>query len=205
MKASIFLRILPLTALMMSLNACALVIPWQMAWGGWREGIPHDPLIYQGLTDTLSRQAASGALIGLREKPFRLKDVKVMPGPASDSVLLMASLPFEPPKSHAEDDEAYYKDAVLPVFVKVRWVNGSLTHYDVNARIIRTPFHANWVEVYDATGSAEAAPAFLMRRSSDLRSADEARQMDAAMDALCKQLVETVRADLPWVVEEVSK
>lgn len=205
MKASFLLRILPLMALMLSLNACALVIPWQMAFGGWKEAIPHDPLIYQGLSDALSRQAASGALIGLREKPFRLKDVKVISGPASDSVMLMASLPFEPPMSQREDEEDYYKDAVLPVFVKVRWVNASLTHYDVSARIIRTPFHSNWVEVYDATGSAEATPAFLMRRASDLRSADEARQMDATMDVLCKQLVETVRADLPWVVEEVSK
>lgn len=205
MKTSFLLRLLPLSALLLSLNACALVVPWQLAAGGWSEGIPHDPLIYTGLNDTLSRQAASGALIGLREKPFKLKDVKILSGPASDSVMLMASLPFEPPESRAEDDEVYYKDAVLPVFVKVRWVNGSLSHYDVNARIIRTPFHSNWVDAYDATGSADATPAFLMRRASDLRSADDARRMDAAMDSLCQKLIETVRSDLPWVVEEVSK
>ena len=201
MKLSI-LRIPLLATLVLSLNACVLVIPWRMAMGGWNEGIPHDPLIYQGLNDTLARQAAAGALIGLREKPFHLKNVEVVP--ASQSVLLMASLPFHPPQVRSAD-LPYYKGTVLPVFVKVRWKHGSLTSFDVSYRIIRTPFHSDWYKVYDATGSADATPAFLMDRASDLRTIDQARQMDVQMDALGKRLVADVRSDLPWVVEEVTR
>ncbi len=211
MMSRIRFRLVALVAaavLTSTLNACVVVTPWRMLWGGWQEGIPHDPLIFKKLPEPKARQAAAAALVGLREKPYRLKDVRVLPGPATNSVLLMGSLPFnppEPPKEFEEDVPANYRSAVFPVFVKVTWHEGSLTHFDVHARIIRTPFRAGWSDAYDATGSADATPAYLLQRASDMRTRDQIRQMDAELDRLNETLANHVRADLPWVVEEVSK
>lgn len=202
------LALLAVAALALTLNACVVVTPWRMLWGGWQEGIPHDPLIFKNMPEPKARQAAAAALVGLREKPYRLKDVRVIPGPASNSVLLMGSLPFnppDPPKEFEDDTPANYKSAVFPVFVKVTWREGSLTHFDVSSRIIRTPFRPGWSDAYDATGSADATPAYLLQRASDMRTRDQIRQMDSELDRLNETLADHVRADLPWVAEEVSK
>lgn len=204
MKLSTGLRLLTLAALVACSGGCALLVPWRLAWGGWQEGIPHDPLLFKNVSDAKARQAAAGALVGLREKPFGLKDVRVVPGPSPDSVLLMASLPFVPPRV-ASESESLYQGAVLPVFVKVRWDVKSLTRFEVSSRIIRSPFKADWLDAYDATGSADATPAYLMRRSSDLRTRAEAAQMDEGLDRLNATLRETVTGDLPWVIEEVTR
>ncbi|MBO9541544.1 hypothetical protein J7643_13225 [bacterium] len=203
MKLSSGLGALSLAALLAT-SGCAVLVPWRLAWGGWQEGIPHEPLLFKNVSDATARQAAAGALVGLKEKPFGLKDVRVVPAPASDSVLLMASLPFEPP-SVSPETEGYYQGAVLPVFVKVRWDVKALTRFEVSSRIIRSPFKADWVDAYDATGSADATPAYLMRRASDLRTRSEAARMDEALDRLNVTLREAVTADLPWVVEEVAR
>lgn len=197
-----------LAALTTTLDACVVVTPWRMLWGGWQEGIPHDSLIFKAMPETRARQAAAAALVGLREKPYRLKDVRVLPGPATNSVLLMASLPFDPPdppKEFEEDVPSDYRSAVYPVFVKVSWHEGSLTHFDVSSRIIRSPFRAGWTQYYDATGSADATPAYLLQRASDMRTRDQIRWIDSQLDRLNEELADHVRADLPWVVEEVSK
>jgi hypothetical protein len=193
-----------LAALMAATSGCAVLVPWRLAWGGWQEGIPHDPLLFQNVGDAKARQAAAGALVGLKEKPFGLEDVRVVSDPASDSVLLMASLPFVPPHV-APENETYYQGAVLPVFVRVRWDVKTLTRFEVASRIIRSPFKADWLSAYDATGSADATPAYLMRRASDLRTRAEAARMDEALDHLATTLRETVSSDLPWVVEEVTR
>lgn len=207
-KRSKLLALTALATLTATLNACVVVTPWRMLWGGWQEGIPHDALIFKNMPEAKARQAAAAALVGLREKPYRLKDVRVISGPASNSVLLMASLPFnppEPPKEFEDDVPANYKSAVFPVFVKVSWHEGSLTHFDVTSRIIRSPFRPGWTESYDATGSADATPAYLLQRASDMRTRDQIRQADGELDRLNEVLATHVRADLPWVVEEVSK
>lgn len=197
-------RALMLAVLLAATSGCAVLVPWRLAWGGWQEGIPHEGLIFKNVSDAKARQAAAGALIGLKEKPFGLQDVRVVSAPSSDSVLLMASLPFVPPSASSEN-EAYYQGAVLPVFVKVRWEARALTRFEVTSRIIRSPFKADWLSAYDATGSADATPAYLMRRASDLRTRAEAARMDEALDRLGASLRATVSDDLPWVVEEVTR
>lgn len=207
-KRSRLLALAGLATLVTTLNACVVATPWRMLWGGWQEGIPHDPLIFKNTPDLRARQAAAAALVGLREKPYRLKDVRVIPGPASNSVLLMGSLPFnppDPPKELEDETPASYKSAVFPVFVKVTWHAGSLTHFDVSSRIIRSPFRSGWADAYDATGSADATPAYLLQRASDMRTRDQIREADSELDRLNRTLADHVRADLPWVVEEVSK
>ncbi|MNL69756.1 hypothetical protein D3C87_1946570 [compost metagenome] len=87
----------------------------------------------------------------------------------------------------------------------VRWDVKSLTRFEVASRIIRSPFKADWIEAFDATGSADATPAYLMRRASDLRTRAEAARMDEDLDRLGVTLRETVSNDLPWVVEEVTR
>lgn len=201
MNLSAGLKALMVAALAATLGGCAVLVPWRLAWGGWQEGIPHDPLLFKDVGDARARQAAAGALVGLREKPFGLKDVRVVS--ASDSALLMASLPFTPRVS--KDEAAYYEGTVLPVFVKVRWDVRTLTRFKVTSRIVRSPFKADWSAAYDATGSADATPAYLMRRASDLRTRAEAARMDAGLDRLAVALREAVSQDLPWVVEEVTR
>lgn len=205
-STSRILRSLATGLLPLVLGSCVLVVPWRLALGEWRDGLPHDDLVYKNLSDLQARQSAAATLIGLREKAFRLKDVRVIPSEASHSVLLLASMPFVPPSvPRIPEGASFYRDAVLPVFIQLRWTQARLTRFEVNARIIRSPFHAGWQAVYDATGSGDATPEFLLRRAGDLRSVEEACAMDEALDGVTRRLQAEVRKDLPWVIEEVTR
>lgn len=189
----------------LALSGCAVLVPWRLAMGEWRDGLPHDRLVFRPVSDQVATQAASMTLVGLRERAFGLKDVRVFPA-SSASVLMLASLPFAPPRlPEVEDAARYYEGAVLPVFLEIRWTRGLLLRFEPRARIVRSPFKATWSQIYDATGSADAGPAFLAQRASDLRSAEDARQMDLALAQLQLRLEEAVAQDLPWILAEVTR
>jgi hypothetical protein len=164
-----------------------LVVPWRLAWGEWREGIPHEPLLVKKLPDPVARRLALKALDAARSKAMLAP--KVVADPATTSVQLLASLPLSPTDTA---QHPFFRDRVWPVVISVSWSTTLATRYAVSARIWRDPYQADWVAAYLTDPDPDDNPNLARRRTSDERTTDEASADDAALQVIEAQIAKQV-------------
>ena len=165
------------------LGGCALVVPWRLVAGDWREGPNRDPMIFRAVSEDQARAAATKTLADLNDQDAGVTLSRLVQQPGG--VVWLGSRPMP----DYADPHAIASPSVFPLAIRIGWDTDALTRTSVQAQAWQTPYRVTWMDTYDATESLFPGASFAtVRGPADPRTAEAARRMREESETLRQRL-----------------
>jgi|GEM_PF-3582763 len=194
------MALLACTALLGVTGGCALVVPWRLIAGDWREGAPRSPDLVRAVPDDLVRAAATKTLADLNDQDAGVVTSRIVQQPGA--VVWLGSRPMP----DYADPQAIASPSAFPLAIRISWETDGLTRTSVQAEAWQYPYRVTWMDGYDASESIVPGNAFTrLRGPADPRTADSARRMREESDSLRQRLVAQVTDRFRTQLVEVAR
>ena len=194
------LALLALIPLVVSMSGCALVVPWRLIAGDWREGAPRNPDLFRAVPDDTLRSAATKTLADLNDQDAGVTTSRIIQQEGGVVWLGSRQMP------DYADPMAIASPSVFPLALRISWETDGLTRIAVQAETWQYPFRVTWMDGYDATSSIVPGTSFTrLRGPADPRTADAARRMREESEVLHQRLMTQVTERFRTQLVEVAR